>query len=82
MTDFTPTTEQVRQAYGVAHELTGASMDEREFDRWLAQHDREVAAEAWDAAVKAMRYEDGTPVELVSVVNPYRATRIEQGDES
>lgn len=26
----------------------------------------------WDAAVAAMRYEDGTPVEIISMTNPYR----------
>ena len=33
---------------------------------------REAAAIGWDAAVAAMRYEDGTPVEIASMVNPYR----------
>jgi len=33
---------------------------------------REAAACGWDAAVKAMRYEDGTPVEIVKMVNPFR----------
>lgn len=33
---------------------------------------REAAAIGWDAAVAAMKYEDGTPVEVVSMVNPYR----------
>lgn len=33
---------------------------------------REAAAVGWDAAVAAMRYEDGTPVEIVAMVNPYR----------
>ena len=32
----------------------------------------ELLADAWDEAVASMRYEDGTPVQLVSVVNPYR----------
>ncbi|MDL5351178.1 hypothetical protein [Microbacterium sp. zg-YB36] len=31
-----------------------------------------AAAIGWDAAVAAMRYEDGTPVEIVSMKNPYR----------
>lgn len=31
-----------------------------------------LLADAWDEAVASMRYEDGTPVQLVSVVNPYR----------
>lgn len=34
---------------------------------------REAAAMGWDAAVAAMKYEDGTPVEIVAMVNPYRA---------
>lgn len=38
----------------------------------LANVFREVAATGWDGAVRAMRYEDGTPVEIVAVVNPYR----------
>jgi hypothetical protein len=39
----------------------------------------EGAAIGWDAAVAAMSYEDGTPVEVVSMVNPYRA-RLEDLD--
>lgn len=35
---------------------------------------REAAAIGWDAAVAAMKYEDGTPVEIVSMVNPYRVS--------
>jgi len=34
---------------------------------------RESAAIGWDAAVAAMTYEDGSPVEIVAMVNPYRA---------
>lgn len=33
----------------------------------------EAAAIGWDEAVASLRYEDGTPVEIVKVVNPYRA---------
>jgi hypothetical protein len=33
---------------------------------------REAAAIGWDAAVAALVYEDGTPVEVVHVKNPYR----------
>lgn len=32
----------------------------------------EAAAVGWDAAVAAMTYEDGTPVELAKNINPYR----------
>ena len=81
MTNHTPTTEQVRQAYAVAHETTGASMDECEFDRWLAAHNRKIAAEALrDAAGDMHRswcQEDG-PSDWLDI----RADRIEQGGES
>lgn len=43
--DYTPTTEEVERAtagYDVF------ALSEGEFDRWLADHDREVAAQAWD----------------------------------
>lgn len=30
----------------------------------------------WDAAVAAMRYEDGSPVEIVNVVNPFRPSPV------
>ena len=44
MSDFTPTTEQVRNEY--AHLGAWASENEEtragQFDRWLAQHDAEV----------------------------------------
>ena len=33
---------------------------------------REAQADAWDAAVAAMVYEDGTKVELAFNDNPYR----------
>lgn len=33
---------------------------------------REAAAIGWDAAVAAMRYEDGSPVEIAESLNPYR----------
>lgn len=45
---------------------------EQQFDRWLAALVRAACATAWDAAVWSMRYEDGTPVELVTNINPYR----------
>ena len=31
-----------------------------------------AAAEGWDQCVKSLRYEDGSPVEIVEVTNPYR----------
>lgn len=38
----------------------------------MTVRDLAMLAAGWDAAVAAMRYEDGTPVEIVSMVNPYR----------
>lgn len=53
MTDYTPTTENVRNSYAGWADVQGREDDlyktralEREFDRWLAAHDREVAAKA------------------------------------
>ena len=72
--EYVPTTREMESAY-VCDSL-GAGIDEaearRQFSRWLAAHDAETAARAWDEAVSAMRYEDGTPVELVANVTPYR----------
>lgn len=47
MSDFTPTTEQVRALY--VHDASAPGQVERgeEFDRWLAEHDRETAERAW-----------------------------------
>lgn len=50
---------------------TAEIVAEMEFDRWLAEHDRQVSAVAWDKCVAAMAYSDGTPVEVVGNTNPY-----------
>lgn len=64
--DYTLTTEEVREL---------APLTEEEFDRWLAEHDRQVAEKAWG---------QGAAANIVSTVmngsrgiprNPYR-----QGD--
>ena len=50
MDDYTPTVEQVRAAYvrGMRDTFVAAAADhEAEFDRWLAQHDREDLPEDW-----------------------------------
>ena len=56
MTEYVPTTEEVRRCYGDIHcsDLNAGSLEshecpeEAEFDRWLAEHDRQVKADAWD----------------------------------
>ncbi len=53
MSEYTPTTVEVRHAYGDARcadaddpaHANGCPQD-AEFDRWLAEHDRQVKAEA------------------------------------
>ena len=39
---------------------------------WLLDIYRNGAAVGWDACLKSLRHEDGTPVEIVSFKNPYR----------
>lgn len=39
---------------------------------WARDIYRAGAAAGWDACLKSLRYEDGTPVEIVSFNNPYR----------
>ena len=53
--EYTPTTHDVREAY----QATDEGLDFRrvyqergqEFDRWLTEHDRQVAERAWDEAL-------------------------------
>lgn len=51
--------------------MTKEEASER-WESWTTEHDRQVAERAWDACVASMKYEDGTPVEIVASVNPYR----------
>ena len=37
----------------------------------LSERDYTMLALGWNAAVKAMRYEDGSPVEVVATANPF-----------
>lgn len=38
----------------------------------MNRRDLQLLAEGWDQCVKSLRYEDGSPVEIVEVTNPYR----------
>ncbi|SNS43379.1 hypothetical protein SAMN06309944_0237 [Micrococcales bacterium KH10] len=85
--EYTPTTEQVRDAYSfdpVAeyhdpitphHVING-----RAFDRWLAAHEAEVKAEALREAVKDIDYAGLGTYEANTVVSwlSTRADRIER----
>jgi hypothetical protein len=54
----------------VAQELSAAGFGPVQAAR--AEALRKAAAVGWDAAVAAMTYEDGTPVEVAQNSNPYR----------
>lgn len=52
MSEYTPTVYDIKLAYcdsdWTGHDYAAQAP---EFDRWLAAHDREVSAKAWDEAV-------------------------------
>lgn len=62
MSDYTPTTDEVRTRYAVSlfhtehgpdeHVHDSVSDGDAEFDRWLADRDREVAAQALEDLAK------------------------------
>lgn len=53
MSDYTPTTAEHRRLIEDAYGSGAATA----FDRWLAAHDREVAAKAWGEGFDAAYYE-------------------------
>lgn len=79
MSDYTPTTERVRNSYAndvasypkpanVFEAAARAEAAKEEFDRWLAEHDRQVSERVWDQATAndyAGAYADDD--------NPYRS---------
>lgn len=80
--DYTPTTDEVRYDVMVCHLVLrgGTEVNGRpQFAAWLAAHDREVAAKAWDEGYQARAdEEDSEYVQYgstfrVSFNNPYRA---------
>ena len=80
MSDYTPTTEQVREAFAVhgawkATPTRGSKVSNEAFDRWLA----EVKAAAWDECVEAVAWARnyGSPggldaLRYVATNNPHR----------
>ena len=70
---YIPTTEEIKRD---ATRLGG--WQPQAFDRWLAAHDAEVRAEAWDdgyiAACERYGHELGTYGDKIQP-NPYRAAR-------
>ena len=69
--NHTPDTQEVRQHWTDI----GFGGDGPSFDRWHAEELRKAKEQAWDEAVNAMKYEDGSPVELVTNINPYRSQK-------
>lgn len=84
MTEYTPSMEEIRgiyAAYGYGgnrpHDGQHQGIREwrAEFDRWLAAHDREVAAAAWWEGVQAQWKHRPLGNRLLPAVNPYREGR-------
>lgn len=48
----------------------------------LSRRDYSLLAAGWDAAIKSMRYEDGSPVEIVAMVNPYEQFLTEEDNNA
>ena len=65
MSDHIPTTEEVRAAFRKGSRLGWNSRRGRLFDRWLAEHDREVKADVYDEALQDAEV-------LPMLRNPYR----------
>lgn len=67
MSEYIPTTEEVRNRY--LSEVFPE--DEAEFDRWLAAHDAEVAAKAYERAILDVGLNPDLANQLLDT-NPYR----------
>lgn len=83
MSDYTPTTERVRNSYAndiasypkpanVFEAAARADSAKEEFDRWLTEHDRQKQAEAWDEGYDTSVMDSRLPVQSEATVNPYR----------
>jgi len=83
MTEYTPTTEQVREVWGGFSECgglvirpsgTSTFLDDRyaEFDRWLDRVRAEAKAEAWDAGYIAGRGDEQNANWMYETSNPYK----------
>lgn len=73
---YTPTTREVRAAFGAIFIESRREQAYAEFDRWLAEHDRQVAERAWGEGAKAQA--DAYGMEVDTGPNPYRAAKGEQ----
>ena len=69
--EFVPTTEDVRLVYGSDSAGMPDGRRLEAFSRWLAAHDRETAARAWDEGCTA-GYVDAADDRDPESLNPYR----------
>ena len=73
--EYTPTTEKVKRAYSGLHEKNYYDFTfmqrEENFDRWLADHDALIRAEAWDEGWNA-GVDDANFGPRPKTSNPYR----------
>lgn len=72
---YTPSMDELRKYAATGMRVEGHGGDLVCDANDLAEFDRAIAADrarVWDEAVAAITYEDGTPIDLVRNVNPYR----------
>lgn len=83
MNGYAPRMDEIRKwaITGAVAEGYVPHISATEFDRWLAAHDAEVKAEAWDegwnsGTSRAMRRMSDEPTLPLKPTNPYRAAEI------
>ncbi|WP_420114531.1 hypothetical protein [Pseudactinotalea sp.] len=76
MSEYTPSTEHIESVYGRVHDTHGIPVQSQErraeFRRWLAAHDAEVRAEAWDQGAEMGHRLYAEPMSVITARNPYR----------
>lgn len=80
MSDYTPTTEVVKDAATFPRERLGEPrpIKPEAFDRWLEQVKDEARAEAWDEAVSIAEQTAAATLDLPATLAALRAGRKEQ----
>lgn len=82
MNEYTPDTGEVRELWAAFSEYggivdrpasTGWDDYRAEFDRWLAAHDKEVAADAWGEGYEAGQHNEHEHRIGHRLTNPYRS---------
>jgi hypothetical protein len=68
MSDYIPTTDEVRDGYYSPRESYEPDHN-AEFDRWLAQHDNEIAAKAEERIIKLIEVWWETDQELEELID-------------